>query len=676
VSAEETAENSAPRRHGRRRLTRATLLLCLGLVVAAAGLVVWKGPSSALRWAVRMWDPALRLHTGSLAWRDGEVVLRKIELHFRGRPEPIFRARELRAGFGPHWRQGRFGSLVLEEPALSLDRRVLDHFTPDGARGEEGALVPWEFGRVEIRRGHFWLEEFGEPAMDISCNLDAVLESVGPGAPDAEHAFDLSGVYVAVRQNGSPVPLFGAGQATARATIGGLTERRLAGLRVDRGWLLAGPGLQGLAAPAGNGATPVPAVAPEPFVFQSIDLVDLLISTGETAPGVPEMSFKVNTALRDVALGSVASDLAEKIHQVEFADIDILSPFDPLQRAVTVRTLFAKFSLAGLARQEVEELIVLGPTIYAGEALFEYMAQSDDGDQPPPEPVEATEGWKVKTLEVNFGKLVIAAGGRQQVGLPLAFQTKAANVSLSSLAGLNLDLVLTIPPDDYRFPAYDLEFRNVRGDLRLNYPPDEDENNLVNVVNFDRARWRNFTGRNLWVSVTFDLEGINGQFGGETYEGYVTGGFSFLLQPEAPWTGWLAATDVDLAGLTQAVAPQHVIMTGKADCKLEVNGRGPTIERVLGNVHARRRGTLAVNKLNDMIGAIPPEWNALKQELTRVGLETLRDFDYTEAGGDFWFVGRQGLLNVKMKGPSGSRNIEFVLHGDGTGDGVWSQGGR
>ena len=249
--------------------------------------------------------------------------------------------------------------------------------------------------------------------------------------------------------------------------IAGLAGRKLSALRVDRGWLLAGPGLQALAAPAKAQDQATAPAAAKPFVFQSIDLVDLQISTGETGGALPEMSFKVNTALRDVALGSVASELAEKIHQVEFADIDILSPFDPLQRAVTVRTLFAKFSLAGLARQEVEELIVLGPTIYAGEALFEYMDRADEEAKPPPEPVEATEGWRVKKLEVNFGKLVIAAGGRAQVGLPLAFQTKAENVSLSSLAGLNLDLVLTIPPDNYTFPAYDLDFRNVRGDLRL-----------------------------------------------------------------------------------------------------------------------------------------------------------------------------------------------------------------
>jgi hypothetical protein len=645
------------------------LLLGLGVV----GLVAWKGPSSGLRWAVRMWDPALRLESGPLLWQDGELVLRRVELHFRGRKDPIFRAREVRAGLGPEWREGRFGSLVLEEPALSLDKRVLEHFTADSGP-RTGIAVPWEFGRVEIRRGHLWLAQFGEPALDISTNIDGTLERVGPGAPDREHELDLSGIYVAVRHDGNPVPLFGAGLAKARATIGGLTERKLSGLRVDSGWLLAGAGLQTLVGAEASDAAPASSPA-DPFVFESIDLVDLQISTGETGGALPEMSFKVNTALRDVALGSVATELAEKVHQVEFADIDILSPFDPLQRAVTVRTLFVKFSLAGLGRQEVEELIVLGPTIYVGETLFEYMARADDQEKPP-EPVEVTEGWKVKSLEVNFGKLVIAVGGRSQVGLPLAFQTRAENVSLSSLAGLNLDLVLTIPPDNYAFPAYDLSFRNVRGDLRLNYPPEKDENNLVNVVKFDRARWRNFTAQQLWLSVTFDLEGINGQFGGASYEGYVTGGFSFFLQPDAPWTGWLSMTDIDLAQLTQAAAPQHFIMTGKASGKLEVNGRGPSVERVLGNLKSQRRGILAVNKLNDLIEAIPPEWNALKQELTRVSLETLRDFDYTEAGGDFWFVGREGLLSVKMKGPSGSRNIDVVLHGDGTEGGVWSQGGR
>lgn len=648
-----------------------------GLLVAflAVGFFAWRfGPAGVLQWAVRFYDPALRLKVDGAAWRGGEIVLRGVQLHLKGRSVPVFRAKEARAGLGGHWRQGRFGSLVLEDPVVSVDKMVVEHFMRRSvAADDSGAGLRWEFGRVEIRRGHVWLQEFGDPALDISVAVEATLERVGPGAPDVEHVWRLSEVYVAVRDGPDGLPLFGAGEAEARTTLAGLTGRRLAGLRVEQGWLLAGAALQAFAG-VGGGADEEGEEDPAGgFVFEAIDLVDLQISTGEVGGGLPEMTFLVNTALRNVGLGAVAVDLAEKIHQVEFADIDILSPLDPLKRAVTVRALFAKFSLAGLARQEIEELVVLSPTIYVGEALFEYMAWADDDGKPPPEPVAATEGWRLRQLQVDFGKLVVAVGGHSQLGLPLSFRTTAENISLSSLAGLSLDLVLTIPPDDYEFPDYDLAFTNVRGDLRLNYPPDDDENNLVNVVYFDRARWRNFTGRNLWVSVTFDLQGINGQFGGEAYRGYVSGGFSFFLRPESPWTGWISGTGLDLGDLTEAAAPQHFVMSGRADMKLEVNGSGPQIDRVLGGVETKSSGRVVVNRLNEFLESIPPEWAPLKRGVTQVGLEALRDFDYTKAGANFWFVGREGQLTVNMKGPSGSRNLEVVLHG-ADGGGAWTQG--
>lgn len=602
-------------------------------------------------------------------FHEGELRLRDVQILLRGKRVPVFRAKEVALGLGKEWRKGRFGSLTLLNPALSLDKTALDHFSS----GESGGGWPWEIGEVTIIGGHVWLERFGEPALDISVNVDGVLQRVGPTTRDQEHKLDLSGIYIAVHHDGAAIPLFGAGRAEARVTIGGLVDRKLQALRVDRGWLLAGAGLQALGAYSSAPAQPQSSTEGGAFVLQSLDLVDLQISTGESVGALPEVSFKVNSALRDVGLGSAARDLAEKIHQVEFADVEILSPYDPLKRAVTIRTLFAKFSLAGLARQEIEQLTVLNPTIFIGEALFEYMQRADTPGASPPEPVEATEGWKVKKLELNFGRLVVAVGGRSQVGLPLAFQTTAENVSLSSLAGLNLDLVLTIPPDDYDFPAYELAFKNVRGDLRLNYPPDKHANNLVNVVKFDRARWRNFTGRDLWVSVTFDPEGINGLFGGEAYGGYVSGGFSFFLQPDSPWTGWLSATKLDLDGLTADGAPQHFTMTGRADAKVEVNGSAARIERVTGSLRGRGKGRMVINKINDMLAAIPPEWWSLKKEFTRVSLETLRDFDYDTAMAHFWFVADRGKLDVRMKGPAGSRNINLVLHGDGAGSGVWSQ---
>jgi hypothetical protein len=663
--------DGAPKKPVRRRGRGWVVTLAIAALFLAAGWSFgsWIGPSALLRFAVRTVDPALRLKLSGTSFHEGELRLRNVEVFLRRGKKPLFTAKEIALGLGKEWRSGRFGSLVMINPVLLLDKAALDHFSSGGGSGG----FPWEVAEVIILGGHVWLEKFGEPALDISVNVEGILQRVGPSAPEQEHQLDLSRAYVAVHHDGAPIPLFGAGRAEARVSIGGLVDRKLQGLRVDRGWLLAGPGLQALAsAPSAPPQTPQPTDSGA-FVLQSLDLVDLQISTGESIGALPEVSFKVNSALRDVGLGAAARDLTEKIHQVEFADVQILSPYDPLKRAVTVRTLFAKFSLAGLARNEIEQLTVLGPTVYVGEALFEYMQRADAPAETPPEPVEATKGWKVKTLEVNFGRLIIAVGGRSQVGLPLAFQTKAENVSLSSLAGLNLDLVLTIPPDNYDFPAYDLAFSKVRGEMRLNYPPDKKVNNLVNVIKFDRARWRNFTGRNLWVSVTFDLKGINGLFGGQAYGGYISGGFSFFLQPDAPWTGWLSANKVDLDGLTQDGAPQHFTMSGLADAKVEINGLATRIERVSGSLRGRGKGRMVINKLNDMLAAIPPEWWSLKREFSRVSLEALRDFDYDAARADFWFVADRGKADVRLRGPAGSRNIDLVLHGDGTSPGVWSQ---
>jgi hypothetical protein len=642
-------------------------LWLIGVVVAGVLGLTWivvnKGPASALRWVVRTVDPALRLQTGRTFYQDGEWVLREVRLNFRGQKEPVLNVKEVRLGLGPHWHKGSIGSMVLVEPQLRAEAEVVAHFT--GGEGGGGWSIPWEVGRLEIQRGHLWLEEYGDPRMDVSVNVDAAWERLGPAAPAEMQRVRLSGLYVAVHETNGVRPFFGAGEAAAEVSWGGLESGRIASLRVAEGWMVAGDAL--VAMTSGGDASP------GGMVLEAVDLVDLHVRSGEFAKGMPELSLRVNAALRDVGLGEAAEELAEKVHQVEFADLEIFSPLDPLRTAATVRSIFVKFTLGGLGRKEVQELILLSPTLYIGPALFDYMQMSSGDAAAVPEEVTAAEGWRVDRLQINFGKAVIAAGGRPKVGLPLAFQAQAQNVSLSSLAGLDLDLELTIPAEDYEFPDYDMDFKKVRGEFLLNYPPQKKSNNVVNVVEADRARWRNFRARNLWISMTFDAEGINGLFGGQAYRGYLNGGFTFLFQPESPWTGWLAATELDMDPLTQDAAPQNLVMSGMANAALEVNGRAAEVDRVRGRMETLTKGRLVVNKLNEMLAALPPEWSSIKREVSRVGLEALRDFDYTEGVSDFWFVGRRGMLRFQMKGPSGSRNLEVAFHGEGQRDGAWSE---
>ncbi len=124
----------------------------------------------------------------------------------------------------------------------------------------------------------------------------------------------------------------------------------------------------------------------------------------------------------------------------------------------------------------------------------------------------------------------------------------------------------------------------------------------------------------------------------------------------------MSGSAINLGGITDALAPQNFQLNGPADFKLEVNGLNHEIERLTGSYTMRRPGRLKVAKLNDLLGAIPPEWTTLKQGLTRIGLETLRDFDYDRGDGSFWFANHAGNLKLALRGAGGSRTLEAVLH--------------
>ena len=52
----------------------------------------------------------------------------------------------------------------------------------------------------------------------------------------------------------------------------------------------------------------------------------------------------------------------------------------------------------------------------------------------------------------------------------------------------------------------------------------------------------------------------------------------------------------------------------------------------------------------------------MKRGLSRISLETLRDFTYDTAHGNFRFHGREGALHLDLRGPGGSRKVEFDFH--------------
>ena len=164
--------------------------------------------------------------------------------------------------------------------------------------------------------------------------------------------------------------------------------------------------------------------------------------------------------------------------------------------------------------------------------------------------------------------------------------------------------------------------------------------------------------------MTFDEKAIHGNLGGKAYAGYVRGAFDFGLDPASTWNGWVSGSRVDLRQLTDAFSPEKFSLSGPADFSVNVAARAKEIDKFDGDFRGLGRGELHLGKLNDIIRELPPEWTSLKRTLTRIGLETVRDFAYDTAHGDFRFLGRAGRATLELRGPSGSRQLETLVHDD------------
>ena len=66
---------------------------------------------------------------------------------------------------------------------------------------------------------------------------------------------------------------------------------------------------------------------------------------------------------------------------------------------------------------------------------------------------------------------MIASDGKARLPLPLQFSTSAENLNLGKLSDLKLALDLKVPREDYLFPDYKLELRQLGGDIKFDLPP-------------------------------------------------------------------------------------------------------------------------------------------------------------------------------------------------------------
>lgn len=591
-----------------------------------------------------------------------------------------------------HLAQNKLDDLTVTGPSIWVTPALLAAFGASGsndakaaAPGSGAALRPspsWVIGSLHLSDGEFFMDGFGPLSPEASFKFGIDEEDLQLGADagallEKTHDAQLWDVRIA----SSFAPLnpyllidsvqidFTAGGLFARKELKALTVTGL-DFQMDRKFRSF---MAAVDQNTGKTVQPRAAAAKEdpPWTIRDLDINNGRVTISDLGVELPTVGFKLDTEMKDVALSPDIRYASKEIEEVVMSDLTINAPQDPFLPVLNFSEIRLRFSLAQILGQEIDEVIFEKPTIFIGEQLFWYAdelkrrenAPAATAPQAPPD-AASQQGWRINRFRAEDGRLMVANAGHASVGLPFKFKTKAENLRFNNLSDLKLNLNLEIPEADYPFASYQLEFKRLYGDIKFGLPPDTNSKNVVQTLHAAGARWKQFEGEQLWLSVTYDKDGIYGTFGGAGYHGYLNGQFNFFMLSDTPWTGWVSGAKVDLQKITDVLAPENFQMSGPADFKVEVNGLNHEIERVSGRIRTAKPGRLKIGKLDSIIAAIPNTWSGVKQGVTRITLETLRDFDYTSANGDFWYSGERGRLTLKMGGPHGSRNFDVTLHGD------------
>lgn len=562
--------------------------------------------------------------------------------------------------------------LIVRDPSLQLTPEVMNYLpqksaTRNASSGNAGLAL--RVDRLLIEHGDLQMSGFGASVPDASFKFGINTTDVRMG--DAAEKLHHAQLWeVALWPASSRAKQFlTIDSAQVDLTLAGLlTRKEFADVIVTGMVFRAGEEFRSIVLQSDAAAPGPPRESGKPWLMRKLEIHNGRVAVADLGVEVPDVQFDLNTKLNDVPLSSDITFASKEMQKVEFADFTLHSPLDPFVPVVNLKTVFVNFSFAQIMRREIDALVLLNPTIFVGPDLFWYVDQLKKRQAETPPAVPSTSsadrdaGWRLNRFEAAYGQLVIANEGQARVPLPLSFSTHAENIRFSNFSDLQLKLDLLIPTADYRFPDYQVDFKQLGGEIKFGLPPEKQANNLVQTLRSEAATWQQFTGRKLFWSVTYDEKGIYGQFGGAGYGGYVNGQFSFFLKPDSPWEGWISGSKVDLGQLTDVIAPENFHMTGPVDFKMNVKAHSRDIQQVAGKFKTRKPGHLRIGKLDDLLAKIPPEWNGLKQGATRISLETLRDFDYESGNGDFSFVGKTGKLTLKLNGPNGSRNFDVVVH--------------
>ena len=415
----------------------------------------------------------------------------------------------------------------------------------------------------------------------------------------------------------------------------------------------------------------------------TLSIDDVAVTLQRVAPGLPPMKFDIRYDAQEMPLDPDQLAGNFKPQRIELTQLAIKSPYNPLREVARLDTVFVDFTLDGLLRERIDQIEIVSPTLYVGEDLFWYIdyyrkfaagqtlpkagpqmvavgnfAALEAATAQAAAPAKEAHAWTINTLAVHAGKLIIAPKGTPLPGFPRPFPFSF----VSKLDKGQIEAEFDIPSDTYTWQELKIALEGMRGHVLFNLPVKGQDNNLTETFNVDRIRYNQLHMENAHLSVTYDVNGIYGKFGSAAYEGYVNGAFNVYLDQTFSWDGWISGIGVRATEITQKISPAYFLLAGKVDLTLVMQGNMNELYQADVKFTNATPGKFSIQALNDALKSVPSDSAAYQQDIMRIGVETLRDFDYDKVDGQCRFYGREGKGHLRFNGPHGSRNIELNVY--------------
>ncbi len=594
----------------------------------------------------------------------------------------------------------RIERLALMQPVVRIREGNTPWMKPSTAQASAEAPTTetplWEqlnFEELIIEKGYVDLLTESDKPLDLHTNISIQTEQITDGNLHRIVVQDLEARLPTLSK--TPFPVARAASFEAAVELPEMWKQRyiqelhLTGASVEAGQAL----MSYFESPKETKPTaeaPVVKAAPKPkdeklWSCGDMSVADSFVTLERVVPGIPNLRFGVSFEVENAPL--TAEEFAKNVapQRVELANIKIPSPYEPLRSVADLDSIFVDFSLEGLMRKEIDKIEIVSPTLYVGEDLFWYVDfyRNYAANEPTPsnkavalaandkaleitvaetvmahEPATSQAAWSVKTLQVHSGKLILAPKGKPLPG----FRTPFPFSFTSELNRGIIEADFEIPPDTYTYEQLKLRFEGMKGQVKFNLPVKGQDNNLTETFEIERIRWKEMHIEKAFLTVTYDAAGIYGKFGGAAYDGYVNGQFNVYLDDSFTWDGWIGGKKVQMHEITQKLLPGYFLMDGQVECTVLAQGDMNEVFQADGKFLNHTPGKFSVQSLNQLLASLPASIASLSKQITTIGLETMRDFDYDKTLGSFRLYGREGTGKLMFEGPTGSRNFDVNVY--------------